>query len=151
MPLIQTLPSGKLDIIGDIHGQYEALQNLLHYLGYSPEGKHPQGRKIILVGDLIDRGPDAPAVLNWFMHAQKLGYAFMVLGNHEINLLSNEPKDGSGWFFNSRAERDAENYAPWNRLPENQKNHYPIFKTTTIGVATCRFADCTRRVVAQSH
>lgn len=123
MPLIQNLPAGKLDIIGDVHGQFEALQNLLHYLGYSPEGKHPHGRKIVLVGDLVDRGPDTPAVLDWFMQAHKAGNALMVLGNHELNLLNNEPKDGSGWFFNCRAERDATNYAPWQRQPENQKNH----------------------------
>lgn len=121
MPLIQNLSAGKLDIIGDIHGQFEALQNLLHYLGYSPEGKHPQGRKIVLLGDLVDRGNDTPAVLNWFMHAHQMGYAQMVLGNHELNLLNQEPKDGSGWFFDSRAEKDAQQYAPWQRLPETQK------------------------------
>lgn len=121
MPLIQTLPQGKLDIIGDVHGQYEALQNLLHYLGYAPDGKHPQGRKLVFVGDLVDRGPDAPAVLQWYQQAHQQGHAYMVLGNHEMNLLTNEPKDGSGWFFNSRAEKDAQNYAPWNRLPEHQK------------------------------
>ena len=130
MPLIQTLPQGKLDIIGDIHGQYEALQNLLHYLGYDPNGKHPQGRKIVLVGDLVDRGENSPAVLAWFQQAHQLGYAYMVLGNHEINLLMNEPKDGSGWFFNSRAEKDAHNYAPWERLPENQKRHLIDFLKT---------------------
>lgn len=123
MSLIQNLPAGKLDIIGDIHGQFEALQNLLHYLGYSPEGKHPHGRKIVLVGDLVDRGPDTPAVLDWFMQAHQSGHAVMVLGNHELNLLNNEPKDGSGWFFNERAERDAQNYAPWQRQPESTKNH----------------------------
>lgn len=123
MPLIQNLPAGKLDIIGDVHGQFEALQNLLHYLGYSPEGKHPHGRKIVLVGDLVDRGDNSPAVLHWFMQAHQAGNAFMVLGNHELNLLNNEPKDGSGWFFDCRAERDATNYAPWQRQPEHQKNH----------------------------
>lgn len=121
MPLIQALLPGKLDIIGDIHGQFEALQNLLHYLGYSPEGKHPQGRKLVLVGDLIDRGDNSPAVLEWYQRAHQQGYAQMVLGNHEINLLMQEPKDGSGWFFNSRAEQDAFHYAPWHRQPENQK------------------------------
>lgn len=121
MSLIQTLPQGKLDIIGDVHGQFEALQNLLHYLGYTPEGKHPQGRKLVMVGDLVDRGDNSPAVLEWYQQAHQQGYAYMVLGNHEMNLLNQEPKDGSGWFFNSRAEKDAYHYAPWHRLPENQK------------------------------
>ena len=120
MSLIRNLPNGALDIVGDVHGQFEALQNLLHYLGYTPDGKHPKGRKLVFVGDLVDRGPDSPAVLAWFEQAYLAGNALMVLGNHEINLLANEPKDGSGWFFKSRAKKDADNYAPWNRLPENR-------------------------------
>ena len=118
MSLIQTLPNSPLDIIGDVHGQLEALQNLLHYLGYTPAGKHPQGRKLVFVGDLVDRGPNSPAVLDWFKQAQQTGNAYMVLGNHEINLLMHEPKDGSGWFFDCRAEKDSHNYAPWQRQPE---------------------------------
>lgn len=120
MPLIQTLPNTPLDIIGDIHGQYEALQNLLHYLGYSPTGKHPQGRKIVFVGDLVDRGPDSPAVLAWFKQAHAAGNAYMVLGNHELNLLMGEAKDGAGWFFANRYEHDSHSYAPWCRLPESE-------------------------------
>ena len=77
MPLIQSLPDCPLDIIGDVHGQFEALQNLLHYLGYSPAGKHPQGRKLVFVGDLIDRGPDSPAVADWAKQAIRAGNAFM--------------------------------------------------------------------------
>jgi len=38
MPCIQTLPEGCLDIIGDIHGQYAALQALLRHLGYDEDG-----------------------------------------------------------------------------------------------------------------
>ena len=121
MPLIQSLPGCPLDIIGDVHGQFEALQNLLHYLGYSHTGKHPQGRKLVFVGDLVDRGPDSPAVVNWAKQAINAGNAFMVLGNHEINLLAHEPKDGSGWFFDCRAGKDSRNYAPWQRQPENGK------------------------------
>lgn len=121
MPLIQTLPDCPLDIVGDVHGQFEALQNLIHYLGYTPEGRHPQGRKLVFVGDLVDRGPDSPAVVSWFAQAHSAGNALMVLGNHEINLIAHEPKDGSGWFFNNRAERDSANYAPWQRQPENGK------------------------------
>lgn len=121
MPLIQALPEGKLDIIGDVHGHLEALHNLLHYLGYSPEGRHPQGRTLVFVGDLVDRGPDSPAILSWFQNAYRNGWAMMVLGNHEINLLTHEPKDGSGWFFKHRLEQDSLHYAPWQILPEHQK------------------------------
>lgn len=117
---IQTLPDAPLDIIGDVHGELTALQNLLHHLGYDALGYHPDGRKLVLVGDLCDRGPNSPAVLAWFKQAYDAGNALMVLGNHELNLLAGDPKDGAGWFFAERMTQDA-HYLPWQRLPEYQK------------------------------
>lgn len=96
---IQTLPEGALDIVGDVHGEWLALQNLLRHLGYDGEGNHPQGRKLVFVGDLCDRGPESPAVLAWFKRAYEAGNALAVLGNHELNAIIGDPKDGSGWFF----------------------------------------------------
>lgn len=122
--LIQNLPPNKLDIVGDVHGQFEAFQNLLHYLEYHPDGKHPQGRKLVFVGDLVDRGPDSPAMLDWFANAQKHYGAMMVLGNHELNILNKEAKDGTGWFFHHRACKDEHNYAPWQLAKEYDKQRY---------------------------
>lgn len=121
MSFIQTLPFNQLDIIGDIHGQFDAFQHLLHYLGYREDGHHPLGRKIVLVGDLIDRGPDSPAVLAWFRQAWEKNDAYMVLGNHELNLLNQEAKEGSGWFFDSRRGKDDKHYAPWQVVSEAER------------------------------
>ncbi|WP_148274523.1 metallophosphoesterase [Advenella kashmirensis] len=60
---IMTLPSASLDIIGDIHGEYEALRQLLGHLGYDSLGCHADRRKLVFIGDLCDRGPDS---LPWF-------------------------------------------------------------------------------------
>lgn len=117
----QPLPDTPLDIIGDVHGEIDALQALLHHLGYRSDGSHPQDRKIVFVGDLCDRGPDSPAVLDWFFQAHDAGNAFTVLGNHELNALVHDPKDGSGWFFPQRYNKDAERYAPWRILPDERK------------------------------
>lgn len=117
----QTLPDGALDIVGDVHGEWQALQALLAHLGYSPNGQHPQGRRLVMVGDLCDRGPDSPRVLSWFKAAHDAGHAYMVLGNHELNILMEEPKDGSGWFFPQRHDKDARQYAPWQVLPDSEK------------------------------
>lgn len=61
---------GPFDIIGDIHGCAEELTALLERLGYAPAAGstelgfvHPEGRRVIFLGDLVDRGPDAPGVL----------------------------------------------------------------------------------------
>lgn len=117
MSLVQPLPSGPLDIVGDIHGEIDALEQLLGHLGYDPEGHHPDGRRLVFVGDFCDRGPDSPAVLNLIVPMLASGKASAVLGNHEINLLREDAKDGSGWFFDSRRESDKPKYGPFARLP----------------------------------
>lgn len=115
MSLIQPLPAGPLDIVGDIHGEYEALRSLMCHLGYDQQGNHPQDRTLVFVGDFCDRGPDSPAVLALAQELVESGRALAVLGNHEINLLREDAKDGSGWFFDSRVQRDNEKYAPYQR------------------------------------
>jgi hypothetical protein len=112
--LVRSLPDGPLDIVGDVHGEYQALLSLLGHLGYDAAGVHPDGRKLVFVGDLCDRGPDSVGVV---LHVQKLvqsGHAFAVLGNHELNLLRGDAKDGSGWFFDERLEADRR-YLPFTR------------------------------------
>ena len=62
--LVEKLSDGPLDIVGDVHGELTALISLLNVLGYSADGVHPDGRKLVFVGDLTDRGPDSPGVIN---------------------------------------------------------------------------------------
>lgn len=121
MNLVQNLPAGGLDIVGDIHGEYEALQNLLRHLGYDSHEHAPTGRTLVFVGDFCDRGPNSPAVLALVQKLVKAGRAVAVLGNHEINLLRNSAKDGSAWFFKERAETDAVKYAPYQRATEAER------------------------------
>jgi len=121
MSLIQPLPDGPLDIVGDIHGEYQALVQLLGHLGYDAEGRHADGRTLVFVGDFCDRGPDSPAVLALAQRLVQAGRAVAVLGNHEINLLREDAKDGSGWFFDARMVRDHDKYAPTARPTPAQR------------------------------
>lgn len=116
-PLFRPLPAGALDIVGDVHGEWTMLETLLYRLGYDAYGRHPQGRKLVFVGDLCDRGQDSPQVLDWVVAAVAAENAWAVLGNHELNLLMDDPKDGSGWYFDGRAQDEAR-YAPWRHYPE---------------------------------
>ncbi|SUO96008.1 Bis(5'-nucleosyl)-tetraphosphatase prpE [asymmetrical] [Suttonella indologenes] len=118
--LRQTLPDTPLDIVGDVHGEWQALESLLHYLGYRENGSHPQGRRLVFVGDLCDRGQNSPAILEWFKSAHDAGWAYMVLGNHELNLLVHDAKDGSGWYFAERRQKD-QKYSPWHVQAEGGK------------------------------
>jgi protein phosphatase len=88
---------GPFDIIGDIHGCYDELVQLLKRLGYQTTAtengeRHvvvtpPAGRRAVFLGDLIDRGPNAPDVLRLVMGMVEQGTAICVPGNHEAKLL----------------------------------------------------------------
>jgi protein phosphatase len=86
--------TGPFDIIGDIHGCYEELALLLGKLGYElttrdgvPLATHPAGRRVIFLGDLVDRGPGIVEVLRLVMAMVASGSALCVPGNHESKLL----------------------------------------------------------------
>ncbi len=99
MSLVGRLPAGPLDVIGDVHGEIGALQELLHArLGYARDGHHPHGRTAIFVGDLVDRGEDSRAVVSLVSDWLRRGRAACVLGNHELNLLLNKRRSGNEWF-----------------------------------------------------
>lgn len=130
MSLIQPLPPGPLDIVGAIHGELDALLELLDNLGYSYSNGHPQKRRLVFVGDFCDRGPNSPAVLNLVQELVQAGHATAVLGNHEINLMRGEAKDGSGWFFDTRLEQDRDKYEPFYRPTTQQRHEILAFLTT---------------------
>lgn len=98
-----TMPSnfrheeGPFDIIGDVHGCYAELVSLLQKLGYQvqetdQEGywgykvSAPAGRKVVFVGDLVDRGPASHKVLRLAMSMVEHGQALCVPGNHDDKL-----------------------------------------------------------------
>lgn len=82
--------SGPFDIVGDVHGCYDELRTLLSELGYTVADhvvSHPAGRRLVFVGDLVDRGPDSPNVLRLAMASVKAGSAICVPGNHDAKFL----------------------------------------------------------------
>lgn len=98
MLVIEPLFDGPVDIVGDVHGEIDALEDLLGHLGYAADGQHAARRRLVFVGDLTDRGPDSPAVLRKVMPLVKGGCAQCIIGNHELNLLRGELKDGNDWW-----------------------------------------------------
>jgi hypothetical protein len=97
--LVQKLFDGPLDVIGDVHGEIEALNSLLSRLGYDSDGIHPAGRRLVFAGDLSDRGPDSPGVFRLVMLLVESGRAQAIAGNHELNLLLDKRKHGNHWFY----------------------------------------------------
>lgn len=87
---------GPFDIVGDVHGCLDELVELLGRLGYAvttdAEGRpvdaeHPDGRTVVFVGDLVDRGPSSVGVLRLAMGMTASGNALAVPGNHEAKLI----------------------------------------------------------------
>ena len=81
--------AGPFDIIGDVHGCHAELLSLLDRLGYNTAADpiaHPEGRRAIFLGDLVDRGPAVAEVLDVVMSMVAAGSALCIAGNHENKL-----------------------------------------------------------------
>lgn len=90
--------TGPFDIIGDIHGCLDETLMLLKKLNYNVETvpfdlenygykvTAPNNRKVVFLGDLVDRGPNSAGVLKLAMSMVKNETAICVPGNHDIKL-----------------------------------------------------------------
>lgn len=91
---------GPFDFIGDVHGCCDELETLLQQLGYLPKRldddsstwgnmayAHPDGRKAVFVGDLVDRGPRILDTLRLVRNMMIVGSALCVPGNHDMKLM----------------------------------------------------------------
>lgn len=81
---------GEFIVIGDVHGQFYDLLNLLSSVWTLENYNTPPTRKILFLGDLVDRGYNSIEVFLLVM-ALKISYpdqVFVVRGNHETNTLT---------------------------------------------------------------
>ncbi len=99
-----------LDVVGDIHGHHDELICLLRKLGYSDDSgvwKHPE-RRVVFVGDMIDRGSHQLQTLTTVRRMVDAGTALIVAGNHEFNAVAFHTPHPSGDFC--RPHRSAKNF-----------------------------------------
>ncbi|PQE23507.1 ser thr phosphatase family protein [Rutstroemia sp. NJR-2017a BVV2] len=79
----------RIIVVGDLHGEYEALMALLKAIGYNPDTN-----LLVLVGDLMWKDIEASLKIVDFARAVK---AIVIRGNHEDWLLHVEKEKKSGW------------------------------------------------------
>jgi polynucleotide kinase-phosphatase len=82
--------TGPFDIVGDVHGCCDELEQLLAELGYErADGAyaHPEGRRAVFVGDLVDRGPRIVDSVRLVKAMVDAGSALCVPGNHDMKLV----------------------------------------------------------------
>jgi Calcineurin-like phosphoesterase len=100
------------DVIGDVHGSWDALERLLRNLGYSERSgvwRH-QTRVAVFVGDLIDTGTQQGEVVRAVRAMHEAGTALVTMGNHEWNAI--------GWTTLSSASDDG-----WARTHDRNHTH----------------------------
>ncbi|MFC3440991.1 metallophosphoesterase [Sphingobium rhizovicinum] len=69
--------------IGDIHGRLDLLEALLRLIAQDDRARGPMPPHLILLGDLIDRGPASRGVVERVMGLMAGGGTQCVKGNHE--------------------------------------------------------------------
>jgi len=93
-----------VDVIGDIHGHATKLEELLLTLGYTQKKgvwQHSE-RKVLFLGDFIDRGPEQLKTLNIARGMVENGHARAVMGNHELNAIGWHTRGGDGFYLRPR-------------------------------------------------
>jgi hypothetical protein len=106
------------DIVGDIHGHADPLHRLMGKLGYVElEGvfRHPE-RKMIFVGDFIDRGPEQREVLR--IGRSMCDAESASSGNHEFNAIGWAAQNEDGGFLRSHSAKNGHQHAEFLRQLE---------------------------------
>lgn len=85
-----TLEGTRVYAVGDIHGRLDLLQQLLRQLEADVGSRGSRSTRIVLLGDLIDRGPHSRQVLELtrLMERNNRGRVVVLCGNHEELLLA---------------------------------------------------------------
>jgi serine/threonine protein phosphatase 1 len=107
--------NGRLIAIGDIHGCHLEFAELLARLELTKEDR------LILLGDLVNRGPDSCKVIDLAREHR----AISLLGNHELRLL-NFRRTGDTKFFKDSDAETAEKLRPedWTYLEAMLLTYY---------------------------
>lgn len=118
------------DIIGDIHGCADQLEELLLAMGYQKKSRcyqHPE-RSVIYLGDFIDRGPKQKGTLDIVRPMIEEGAALSIMGNHEFNAICYATK------------KDEHSYVREHDGDKNDSQHAAFLEEYPIGSQNYRDA-----------
>jgi hypothetical protein len=134
----------KIDFIGDIHGHAVELEALLIDLGYNDSTgyfSHPDGRKVVFVGDFIDRGLQIRKTLQIVKGMCDNSTAEAVMGNHEYNAIlfhTKNKKDGGYYRDHSFKEinHHFDTLKQFKDYPKEWQGYLDWFKTLPLFIET---------------
>lgn len=134
-----------IDFIGDIHGHSDKLEKLLHKLGYKKSDgayAHPN-RKVLFVGDYIDRGPKIKETLDIVKSMVESENAIALMGNHEYNALCFHFQDTEGGHLRKHSIKNIiQHYETLGQFQNNQEKfeeYLDWFKTLPLYFETEKF------------
>jgi hypothetical protein len=127
-----------IDLIGDVHGHADKLEALLIKLGYAKKNNvfsHSE-RKVLFVGDYIDRGPQIKETLEIVKSMVDNGNAIALMGNHEYNALCFHYKNADGGHLREhKITNIIQHFETLKQFHNNQKeyeNYVEWFKTLPL-------------------
>ena len=107
--------AGRVIAIGDVHGCWRELDQLLEYLSPASDDR------LIMLGDLVNRGPDSHRVIEICRRAN----AISLLGNHERRLLNYRwLQDPSVLWVSDKKTIDQLSEPDWDYLAKMKLTHY---------------------------
>lgn len=134
-----------IDLIGDIHGHADKLEELLLKLGYKKgDGAywHPN-RKVLFVGDYIDRGPKIRETLEIVKSMVDSENAIALMGNHEYNALCFHFQDSEGGHLRKHSIKNIIQHCKTLKQFQNKQEEYEEylewFKTLPLYFETDTF------------
>lgn len=114
------------DLIGDIHGHADKLEALLLKLGYaklSGAYAHPE-RKVLFIGDYIDRGPKIRETLQIVKAMVDSGNAIALMGNHEYNAICFHVEETKGGHLRKHLIKNVIQHYETLRQFQNRQQEY---------------------------
>ena len=133
------------DIIGDIHGHTAKLIALLEKLNYTRVNgvyAHPH-RKVLFLGDYIDRGPQIRETLQIVRSMVEADAAIALLGNHEYNALCFHLQETEGGHLRKHLIRNIvqhyETLKQFQNRQEEYEDYLDWFKTLPLFFETEQF------------
>lgn len=136
--------SSKFDIIGDLHGCVPTFRRLCDRLGYDESYRHLEGRTLVFVGDIADRGADNVGALQLVMDLVDSGRALNVLGNHDDVMLKHllgEWDDVEGSMIGTLTEIEA-----LDDPPQFKRRLVKFFSNTPLLL----WLDCAKLLIAHA-
>lgn len=137
-PQVQVEVNSGWDLIGDLHGHHEALCQLLTQLGYQRQQgtyTHPEQRRLIFLGDLVDRGPAVRETVRLVRDLVESGLALCIMANHEYNMICYHSWVGGDFLRPHNARHDkqvAVSLAAFDQYPAEWLSHLEWFKTLPL-------------------